>query len=690
MQNCTHSDQMMKSGKNPLLSEFNTPFQVPPFDLVSDDHFLPAITVAISDHKAEIDTIVNITDEPTFENTIAALAQSGILLNRVQSVFFNKLSANTNDSLQSIARKVAPMISAHQDDISLNPELFKRVSKVYEMSADLNLTGEEKRLLDKIYKEFVRGGSNLSAPDQEKLRAINQELSVLTLNFGENVLKETNNFKLIIDNPQDLAGLPQSIIDAAGEEARAAGLEGKWVFTTQKPSLIPFITYSDKRSLREILLKGYISRGDNNNENDNKKIIGKIVNLRIEKARLLDYKTHADYVLSENMAKVPDNVYKLLNQLWNAALPMAKREASVLQKMIDKEKGGFKLEPWDWWYYAEKLRKEKYYLDEETLRPYFRLENVLDGAFSVAGKLFGLQFRERNDIPKYHEDVMVFEVLESDGTHKGILYMDFFPRDSKRAGAWMNSYRDQYRYEGKNITPVITTVFNFTKPAAEVPSLLTFEEVSTLFHEFGHALHGLLSDCEYLPLSGTSVARDFVELPSQIMENWAAEPEVIKSYARHYKTGEPIPDDLVEKIKNSSLFNQGFITVEYLAASFLDMDWHTLTEPLVSDVNTFETNSLNHIGLIPEIVVRYRSPFFSHIFSGEYSAGYYSYIWSAVLDADAFEAFRETSLFDKNTALAFRKNILERGGTEDPMILYKQFRGKEPSIEPLLKRRGLI
>ena len=690
MQNCTQSGRQMKSAVNPLLAEFKTPFQVPPFDLISNDHYLPAIKAAIIEHKAEIERIVANADEPTFDNSIAALAQSGLLLNRVQSVFFNQLSSNTNDTLDAIAREVAPLISAHEDDISLNPELFRRVSKVFEHKDDPVLTGEQKRLLDKIYKDFVRGGANLSAADQEKLRAINQELSVLTLKFGENVLKETNHFKLIIENPEDLAGLPQSVNDAAVEEARAAGFENKWVFTTQKPSLIPFITYADNRALRETLLKAYINRGDNNNEFNNKETIEKIVNLRLQKARLLGYKTHADYVLIENMAKEPDNVYKLLNQLWDAALPMAKKEAFVLQKMIDKEGGNFKLEPWDWWYYSEKLRKEKYDLDEESLRPYFRLENVRDGAFAVAGKLYGLQFRERTDIPKYHKDVMVFEVLEADGSHKGILYMDFFPRAGKSAGAWMNSYRDQYRYEGKNITPVITTVFNFTKPTTDEPSLLTFEEVVTLFHEFGHALHGLLSDCEYITLSGTSVARDFVELPSQIMENWAAEPEVIKSYARHYQTGEPIPDDLVEKIRKSSLFNQGFATVEYLAASFLDMDWHTITAPMVSDVDTFEKNSLNHIGLIPEITVRYRSTYFSHIFNNDYSAGYYSYIWAEVLDADAFEAFRETSLFDKNTALSFRKNILEKGGTEDLMVLYRQFRGKDPSIEPLLKRRGLL
>ncbi len=689
-QNCTQSNQKMKTSENPLLTTFETPHQVPPFDLILEEHYLPAFEAGIVGQKAEIEAIITNPDEPTFENTVEALARSGEILTTVAAVFFNRLEANTNENVQAIARDVAPMASAHDDDIKLNPELFARIKVVNDKKDELDLTTEQAKLLDKLYKQFVRGGANLSEEDKVKMRKINQELSVLTLKFGENVLAETNAFQLIIENEDDLSGLPESVIAAAAETAAEADQEGKWLFTTQKPSMIPFLQYSDRRELREKLLKAYINRGDNNNENDNKETIQKIVNLRVQKAHLLGYDSHADFILSENMAKNPDNVYKLLNQLWVAALPMAKNEAKALQAMITTEGNDFKLEAWDWWYYTEKLRKEKYDLDEEELRPYFKLENVRDGAFDVATKLYGLEFIERTDLPKPHEDVQAFEVMEADGSHVGILYMDFFPRASKNAGAWMGPYRKQYRKDGKIITPVITTVFNFSKPTGVTPSLLSFEEASTLYHEFGHALHGLLSDCEYHLLSGTDVARDFVELPSQIMENWAAEPEVMKSYARHYQTGEAIPDELIEKIVKSSHFNQGFITVEYLAASFLDMDYHTLTKSFTQDVNKFETSSLNTIGLIPEIVVRYRSTYFSHIFAGGYSSGYYSYIWAAVLDADAFEAFKETSLFDKETARAFRENILERGGTADPMFLYKKFRGKEPSIDPLLKRRGLV
>ncbi len=688
LHSCKISKEQMIS-QNPLLNEFNTPFHVPDFNIIEVDHYLPAFKAGIDKHKKEIESIISNPDEPTFENTIEALAQSGILLNKVENIFYNLNSAHTNDQLQEIAKEAAPMVSSHEDDIKLNPELFKKVKIVFDEKEQLNLTAEQNKLLEKTYKLFVRGGANLGKEDQEKLRKINQELSVLTLQFGENVLKETNAFKLVIENEKDLSGLPESVIQLAAEAAVEASEEGKWVFTLHRSSITPFLQYNDNRELREKIFNAYIKRGDNNNEFDNKEIIKKITKLRLEKAKLLGYHNHAQYVLEENMAKTPDKVYELLDQLWDAALPMAEKESAELQALIDKEGGNFTLEPWDWWYYAEKLRKEKYALDEEVLRPYFKLENVRDGVFDLCNKLYGLNIRKRDDIPVYHEDVQAFEVLESDSSHLGILYMDFFPRASKRGGAWMNSFRKQYRLNGDEITPVISTVFNFSKPTSNKPALLSFEEVTTLYHEFGHALHGLLSNCTYRSLSGTSVPRDFVELPSQIMENWAAEPEVLKTYAKHYETNEPIPDELIEKIEKSSHFNQGFITVEYLAASFLDMDWHTLKEFDISDVNAFESKSLNHIGLIPEIVVRYRSTYFNHIFSGGYSSGYYSYIWSAVLDADAFEAFKETSLFDQKTASSFRKNILEKGGSEDPMTLYIRFRGAEPSIEPLLKRRGL-
>lgn len=533
------------------------------------------------------------------------------------------------------------------------------------------------------------GGADLDDQAKARFREINEELSLLTLQFGENVLKENNAFELVIVAEENLAGLPDSVVAAAGETAAERGHQGDWIFTLDKPSMIPFLQYSEKRELREEIFKAYINRGNNDNAEDNKQVAAKIAHLRRERAKLLGYESHADFVLELNMAKEPKGVYDLLNQLWEPAIEMAKNEAQELQAMIRQEGNDFKLQPWDWWHYAEKVKKVKYDLDDEVLRPYFKLENVRDGAFEVANKLYGIQFIEREDLPKYHEDVKTFEVKEADGTHLGVLYTDYFPRASKRGGAWMNSFRKQSRREGGKITPVISNVCNFSKPTGDKPALLSFEEASTLFHEFGHALHGLLSDATYDRLSGTSVPRDFVELPSQIMENWASHPDVIKSYAKHYETGEPIPQELVDKLKNASLFNQGFATVEYLAASFLDMDWHTITEDREQNTLEFENDSLSEIGLIPEIVVRYRSPYFNHIFSGGYSAGYYSYIWAEVLDADAFEAFREAGIFDQETARSFRKNILEKGGTADPMTLYKRFRGAEPKVEPLLKKRGL-
>ena len=674
---------------NPFLGEYQTPFQTPPLDKIREEHYQPAFLAGMKQQQEEIAMIVNNLEAATFENTLAALDYSGELLTKVNNVFYNLHSAHTNDTMQQIAREIAPLLSKHRDDIFLNEKLFQRIKTVYEQQETLNFNPEQKMLLEKYYKNFVRGGANLNEVQKAELRDINKQLSELSLQFGENVLKEDNAFELIIDKQEDLAGLPANVVAAAADAAKERNYQGKWVFTLHKPSLIPFLQYSDKRDLREKIYKAYINRGNNNNQLDNKTDLAKIVNLRIKKANLLGYKAHADFILEESMAKIPQNVYTLLNELWTPALVMAKREAVALQELIKKEGGSFPLQSWDWWYYTEKLRKEKYALDEETLRPYFKLENVIDGVFTVANKLFGITFIERKDIPTYHPDVKVFEVKEADGTHIGILYTDYFPRPSKRGGAWMNDFRGQYKKDGKNITPIIVNVGNFSKPTSEQPALLSFEEVSTLFHEFGHALHGLLSNCTFPLLAGTSVSRDFVELPSQIMENWAAAPEVMKMYARHYQTNEPIPDELIKKIKLSEKFNQGFITVEYLAASFLDMDWHTLTEPQEIDVLEFENNSLNKIGLIPEIVVRYRSPYFQHIFSGGYSSGYYSYIWAEVLDADAFQAFKEKGLFDLQTALSFRKNILAAGGTEDPMALYKRFRGAEPKKDALLERRGL-
>jgi len=675
---------------NPFFSAWTTPFETPPFDQIKEAHYLPAFKEGMAQQLKEIEIITNTAEPPSFANTVEALERSGALLIKVGNVFFNLTSSNTNDELQKIQKEVAPLLAKHQDDIGLNPTLFQRIKAVFEQKTGLPLTPEQSRLLEKYYKDFVRGGANLDDAKKAEFRKINEELAVLSQKFGENVLKEDNNFSLVIEKQEDLAGLPQSVITAAAEAAKAKKLEGKWLFTLHKPSLIPFLQYSAKRDFREKIFKAFINRGNNNNEYDNKAVLTKIARLRVKRANLLGYKTHADFVLEENMAKKPESVTKLLGQLWTPALKMSEQEAQDLQNLIGQEGQGFKLEPWDWWYYAEKLKKAKYALDDEILRPYFKLENVRDGAFAVASKLFGIQFLERTDIPKYHPDVKVFEVQEADGTHIGILYTDYFPRSSKRGGAWSNTFRNQQVRDGKNITAVVSNNGNFSMPAGDRPSLLTFEEATTLFHEFGHALHDLLSKCTYESITGTNVPRDFVELPSQIMENWASDPEVIKSYAKHYQTGEPIPQELVDKIKKSDLFNQGFATVEYLAASYLDMDWHTLTDASEQDALLFENAAMKKIGLIPEIIVRYRSPYFSHIFSGGYSAGYYSYIWSEVLDADAFQAFKETSLFDQKTAQSFRDNILARGYTEDPMALYKRFRGREPKVEPLLKRRGFI
>jgi len=678
-----------KAGANPLLEAFNTPYGVPPFDKIKEEHYLPAFEEAIKQHKKEIEKIVNNPDEPTFENTIEALDRSGELLRRVSAIFFNLLAANTNDKMQEIAKKVSPMLSAHEDEIYMNPKLFQRIKSVYEKREKLDLNTEQKTVLEKYYQDFVRGGANLDDQKKEELKKINQRLAVLTLKFGENVLKDKNSFVLVIDKKEDLAGLPENVIAAAAELAKKKGYDGKWVFTVDKPSMIPFLTYANNRALRKKIFKAYTHLGNNNNEFDTKAIIKEIVNLRIKKAHIMGYKTYADFALVRNMAKTPENVYKLMDEIWKPALKKAKEERDELQKLIYEEGENFKLQPWDWWYYAEKLRKKKYALDEEMLRPYFKLDNVRKGAFYVANKLYGITFVERDDLPKYHPDVKAFEVKDANGNTIGIYYADYFPRPGKRSGAWMDAFRKEAKINGKRIIPVVYNVTNFSKPVGDKPALLSLEEVLTLFHEFGHALHELLSQCTYYRVSGTNVPIDFVELPSQFMENWAVEPAVMKVYAKHYLTGEPIPDELIEKIHNARHFNQGFATTEYLAAAYLDMDWHTLPEPADWDVNKFEQESMKKIGLIPEIVVRYRSTYFQHIFAGGYAAGYYSYIWAEVLDADAFHAFKEHGLFDRETAEKFRKFIIEKGGSDDPMKLYVSFRGKKPSIEPLLERRGL-
>lgn len=676
--------------QNPLLEKWDTPFETPPFDKINEEHYLPAFYDAMKLHNAEIDAIVNSTDALTFENTIVELDNSGEMLKRVSRVFGAMNGAMNTDKIQEIAKEIYPKLSAHYDNINMNDALFKKIKTLFEMKDELNLNKEQNIVLGNYYRDFIRGGANLNADDKAKFSKINGELSTLSIQFGENVLKETNQFELVIDNKEDLEGLSESAIANAAETAANKGKAGKWIFTISKPSMIPFIQYSAKRELREKIYSAYFMKDDNNNELDNKKILVKMANLRLERAKLLGYKTHADYVLDEQMAKTPANVYNLLEKVWTPALKRAKEERKDMQKLIKKEGKNFKLDLWDWWYYAEKVKKEKYNLDENELRPYFEVNNVIKGVFGLATTLFGIQFEERNDIQKYHPEVKVFEVKEADGKHIGILYTDYFPRDSKRSGAWMDEFRRQFKKDGEMITPLIYNVGNFSKPTGDKPALLSLDEVLTLFHEFGHAIHGLLSNCTYESVAATETPRDFVEFPSQVMENWALQPEVLKTYAMHYSTGEVIPAGLVNKIEKASKFNQGFATTEYLAASFLDMDWHTITEPVTIDANTFENNSMKKIGFIPEIKPRYRSTYFNHIFAGGYSSGYYSYIWSEVLDADAFAAFKKSgNIFNPELAKKYREFILSSGGTEDAMELYKKFRGSEPSIEPLLERRGL-
>ncbi len=685
-----NSNKSEQKTENPFFADYNTPHQTAPFDLIKFEHFEPAFMEGMKQGRAEIDAIANNTEAPTFENTIEAMDKAGQLLTKVSNVFFNLSGSDTNDSIQALSKRLAPELTKYGADIDLNENLFKRVKAVYEQKNALNLDVEANTLLEKTYKGFVRGGADLDAGKKAKLRAIDEKLSLLTLQFGENQLAENNAFVLLIDNEDDLAGLPESVKAAAAETATAKGEEGKWAFTLDKPSMLPFLQYADNRELRKKIYMGYVNRCNNDNEFDNKKVLSEIANLRVERAQLFGFKSHADYILAENMAKTPEKVFELLNKLWDAALPNAKLEAAEMQKVIDKEGGKFKLASYDWWYYAEKVKKAKYNLDESELRPYFEINNVRDGAFELAHRLYGINFIERNDISKYNKDVQTWELQEADGTHIGIFYLDYFPRASKRGGAWMNSFRKQSGWQTENaITPIICNVCNFTKPVGDQPALLSVDEVETLFHEFGHALHGFLSRCKYNTLSGTAVSRDFVELPSQVMENWCLEPEMLALYAKHYQTGEVIPVELVKKVQDAGKFNQGFATVEYLAASLLDMKYHTLSEVQDIDVTKFEDDYLKSIGLIPEIYSRYRSTYFAHIFSGGYSSGYYAYIWAGVLDSDAFQAFKETGLFNKETAAAFRNNVLAKGGTEDPMKLYKRFRGAEPNIDALLIKRGL-
>lgn len=679
-----------KMTENPFFGDYSTPFGVPPFDKIDTTHYMPALIEGMKQQNAEIDAIVNNGSEPTFDNTILALDRSGKLLTDVRKVFFNIKDANTNDQIQAIARNVDPLLTKHNDDIFLNEKLFARIKAIYERRHASNLDAQQIRTVEKYYRDFERMGANLPGDKQDELRKINTELSMLSITFGENLLAETNkNFKQVIDDSADLAGLPESAIAAAAEAAKEDGLLGKWVFTLAKPSMIPFLQYADNRALRGKIYHAYLMRGNNGNTNDNNAVVAKMVKLRVKKAQLLGYKNYADYVIEINMAKTPGNVYDFLMRLWNPALTVARNEVKDMQKIIDREDGNFRLQPWDWWYYAEKVRKEKYDLDDSALRPYFSLDNVRDGMFMVANKLYGITFTKRMDLPVYQKDVETYEVKEKDGKPVGILYLDYYPRDGKDAGAWCTDFRSAITEKGKRIDPVVSLVCNFTKPTGETPALLNWDEVTTLFHEFGHALHGLFTQGNYYRTAG-DVARDYVELPSQIMENWAGDPEVLKAYAKHYKTGVAMPDELVHKIQKSSLFNQGFATVEYLAASLLDLDYHTLSDTLDIRAGKFEIQSMNKIGLISEIIPRYRSTYFAHIFDGGYAAGYYVYIWAEVLDADAFNAFKETGdIYNPDLAEKFRKYCLAESGDDDGMVQYKKFRGKDPLVDPFLKRRGL-
>ncbi|MDR2684752.1 MAG: M3 family metallopeptidase [Prevotellaceae bacterium] len=675
--------------QNPFLKEWNTPYGLPPFAEISDKDYLPAVEEGIKQHAAEIETIINNQDAPVFENTIEPFDHSGQLLSKVLGVLFNLSETNSSDKLTAIVEKVLPLISEHNDNIFMNDKFFERVEAVYKNQGQENLTVEQQKTLEKIYKKFIRNGIGLSKEKQSRLREINKQLSMLEQKFGDNLLKETNGFQLVIDNEDNLAGLPEDVRATAAADAKAAGKEGKWIFGLQKPSWVPFMQYSEKRNLREKMFKAYSARGNNNNEYDNKKVILEIMKLRIEKANLLGFSTPSEFILEETLAKTPQAVNDFLASLMPAAVASAKREAAELQKIIDKEGGGFKLAAWDWDFYTEKLRKEKYDLNEDQIKPYFKMENVREGVFACATNLYGINFEKIENAPIYFSEVETFKVTDQNGMLVGILYTDYYPRASKRAGAWMNNFRDQQIINGADIRPVIVNVGNFTKPTPNKPSLLSIDDVGTMFHEFGHALHGLLSQCRYSTVSGTNTPRDFVEMPSQINENWAFQPEVLAMYAKHYETGEVIPDSLVQKIKASNNFNQGFMTTELVAAAILDMNWHDLTSVENIDVEKFEAECIAKMGLIDEIIPRYRSTYFNHIFNSGYSAGYYSYLWSECLDKDAFDLFLEKGIFDPATAKSFKDNILSKGSSDDLMKLYRQFRGRDVSPEPMLKSRGL-
>ena len=682
---CTEKAHEAK--ENPFLTEWNTPFGVPPFDRIEVEHYMPAFEAAFEAHEQEIDAIVNCADEPTWENTILALDNAGELLERVANTFFFVASADTNEQMQKVEAEVSPMLSAHSDKIMMNEALFARVKKVYDGRHNAGLDDLQMRLLEQTYKDFVRSGANLNDEQKAELADINSRLSLATVEFARNLLAASAEFEMVLTSDQ-LGGLPTTVRSAAREAAEEAGYKGQYLFNLSKPSMLPFLTYSTERELRQKLYEGYLGKCNQDDKNDNKQVINDIIALRTRKANLLGFPSHAHFVLDNVMAAKPENVYALLEEIWEPALATAKQELEDMKKLASRDFNADEFASWDWWYYAEKVRKQRYNLDEQVLRPYFSLENVKLGIFGLCNRLYGITFSPVK-VPVYNKECSAYKVVEADGTTLGVVIFDFFPRPGKSFGAWCGSYVDMAMKDGKRVNPVVTVVCNFTRPTGSTPALLTIDETETFFHEFGHALHSLFAQVPYKGLLG--VERDFVELPSQIMENWATEPEVLKTYAVHYQTGSVIPDHFVRRMQRSDKFNQGFITTELLAASLSDMDIHTRTTTDPIDVNAFEREVLNkRRGLIEEIAPRYRYPYFSHIFDGGYSAGYYSYTWAEVLDKDAYQAFVETgNLFDRKTAQRFRK-LLEAGGTKDGMTLYKEFRGAEPSRKPLMVARGFV
>ena len=674
---------------NPLLSSFATPFETAPFHLIQPEHFLPAVTEAIASAKSEIAEI-KAQPLPTFENTIEALDRSGKRLGVISAIFFNLNSAETNDQIQRLAREISPLLTEHSNDVLLDQELFQRVAQVFATKGALNLNPEQTTLLDKTYKSFVRNGAKLTAEEADKLRKIDQELAQLSLRFGEHVLAETNKFVHFVDQESELEGLPEGAKEAAAQIAEEKAHPGKWAFTLDYPSYIPVMTYAKNRNLRKTLFMAFNTKSSKGDELDNQVIILKLLQLRDQRAKLLGFGSHADFVLEERMAKSPSTVMEFLNSLLEKAKPKAEAEVKEVADFAKKLDGLESLQKWDFAYYSELLKKEKYALDDELLRPYFKLEHVIQGVFETASKLYGLSFRPSSEIPVYHPEVTAYEVYDQAGAFVSVFYTDFFPRPGKRNGAWMTSYKGQYLENGMDSRPHISIVCNFTKPTKTKPSLLTFNEVTTLFHEFGHALHGMLAKGTYESLSGTSVFWDFVELPSQIFENWCYEKECLDLFATHYETGEPIPTELIEKIKNAANFQQGYMTVRQLSFGLLDMAYHSQNPDAIDSIREFEQEVMRKTDLLPKVEGTMVSTSFSHIFQGGYSSGYYSYKWAEVLDADAFELFQEKGVFDPETAQSFAKNILSAGGSEHPSVLYRRFRGRDPKPEALLKRSGLL